>query len=353
MHCFVKILLVINEQTSYYITKNIAKFDVPQLCQPFTFTLSHIIVRCCFLATLMLLSTMCFSLPGCWSSLKRVWPPHGFTLTLSTSRRWCYIHRDGGCWRIVVVVVVVLGRTWWSFTPPVLAAPQHHAQIDTRPLASPIPADSAWLCELFLRPPPARGFLLDAGWAIRVIAPLPSIATTALRAADRFERPAAARRKLRPENFARKLLPRVFGSVAGKQTLYTVPPCVFSGESFYFSREVLARVGYWTVSLRIWLGLELDFEGTNWETMNWKGRYDKETFFSNLVANKSKLIKIVLLSQVNSYPIIFLLIHFASFNINKIEIITFLLSQSLLLLFLCNCINNGTKRDLNASYRAI
>lgn len=91
-------------------------------------------------------------------------------------------------------------------------------------------------------------------------------------AADRSERPAAARRKLRPENFARKLLPRAFGPVAGKQNAPHVGTVVrfLRGEFLLFSRGVRAheRAGYWTVSVRIWLGLELDFVRTNWKTMN-------------------------------------------------------------------------------------
>ena len=219
-------------------------------------------------ATLMSLSTMRFSSPGCWFSLKRLWPPRSFTLRLSSSGQWCYI----------TVVMVDADERWWWWcwwwsVERGGPSPLRHWLLRTASRTDRYPAVGfayTRLCELFLRPPPARGVpLLDAGQAIRVIAPLPSIATTALRAADRFERPAAARRKLRPENFARKLQPRAFG----KQTLHTsVLSCVFSGESFYFSREVLARAGYWTISLGIWLGLELDFVETNWETMNWKGR---------------------------------------------------------------------------------
>lgn len=66
--------------------------------------------------------------------------------------------------------------------------------------------------------------------AIRVIAPLPSIATTALRADDRFERPAAAR-----ENYAPRISRGNSSRSLGRRCCQAAPStCILSGEFLLF-----------------------------------------------------------------------------------------------------------------------
>lgn len=65
--------------------------------------------------------------------------------------------------------------------------------------------------------------------AIRVIAPLPSIATTALRTDDRFERPAAAR-----ENYARRISRGNSSRSLGRCCQAAPSTCILSGEFLLF-----------------------------------------------------------------------------------------------------------------------
>lgn len=106
--------------------------------------------------------------------------------------------------------------------------------------------------------------------AIRVIAPLPSIATTALRTDDRFERPAAAR-----ENYARRISRGNSSRSHSVDAAKLLHQRAFSPGNFYFSSGL--GVGYWTVW--VWIWLSLDFK-------KWIGGLFAETRIEEAVASK-------------------------------------------------------------------
>lgn len=103
---------------------------------------------------------------------------------------------------------------------------------------------------------PEGSSLLDAGQAIRVIAPLPSIATTALSA-----QPIVSRGQLlHGENYAPRILRgnscrgHLARWLASKRSTRRYRRAFSPGRVSTFL-ERCSRARYWTVSLRIWLGL--------------------------------------------------------------------------------------------------
>lgn len=167
-------------------------------------------------------------------------------------------------------------RWWWSVerggASPLrqaLAAPQHHAQIDTRPLASPILPDSP-RCERSLWLPPAEGF--DAGDSCNRASSIDCDHRSPHRRS--FREASCCARKLRPENFARKLQPIAWPMLPST--------CILSGEFLLFFRSWRSLLHCLSMNLaesQLWL------RKMNWGTIccdaNRRGRGVTDDSFSS------------------------------------------------------------------------